>query len=88
MMENHSREFPSLYYTVGYRLSDGTAVEIIAVDTIVLCGNLKPIKNADLLRFLAAEESSEQPVLHPSDLRRSEDHWNWLERKIRDSRFV
>lgn len=77
-------EFPNNYYKVQYELPDSTKIDILMIDTIVLCGNLKPVKNADFFTYMSAE-SSEQPVLLAEDRAASERHWTWLQNNLRNS---
>ncbi len=77
------RVYPRLYYPIHYETSDGVKVDIVTIDTVVLCGKKKDLQFSNLLGYLFT--GSEQPE-GPEDQQKADAHWEWLEQQLEDSR--
>ena len=69
------RNFPDYYYNLSFPIPGGKKVDVIMLDTILLCGNT------------GHDEAHDQPT-KPTDLRgvrRAEDQWAWLEQQLKTS---
>ena len=70
----NSRNFPNYYYTVNYNAPGDTTLDIIMLDTILLCGNTK------------YDSEHDQPV-GPEDQTPAESQWQWIEQQLADSKY-
>ena len=70
------RKFPKLYYALQFPLPSGSGqVDIIMLDTVLLCGN----SDDDMLGL--------QPT-GPSSRLVAEEQWAWLETQLQNSRWA
>ncbi|KAL4237005.1 Tartrate-resistant acid phosphatase type 5 [Mactra antiquata] len=65
--------FPNYYYVLQYKIPGGKTVDIVMIDTILLCGNTKH----DFL--------GDQPK-RPDNIKASEDQWTWIELQLQISK--
>jgi tartrate-resistant acid phosphatase type 5 len=63
------RNFPNYYYALEFTIPGGKIVDIIMLDTILLCGNT------------AHDFVGDQPH-GPDNMKMSEDQWTWLELQL------
>lgn len=70
-----SRNFPYYYYKLTYKIPDGNIIDIIMLDTVLLCGNT-------LSDFV-----HDQPK-GPADFMVAQDQWAWLEQQLASSKYV
>ena len=67
------RNFPNYYYTVNYNIPGGAALDIVMLDTVLLCGNTK------------YDSEHDQPV-GPEDLAVADSQWQWIEQQLAASK--
>ena len=68
--------FPNYYYGLQFKIpSSHFTVEILMVDTVLLCGN----SDSD---FLYKQPEGPDNLLH------AEDQWTWLETRLQASKYV
>ncbi|VDK43991.1 unnamed protein product [Cylicostephanus goldi] len=73
--------FPGLYYKLSFPLTKA-CVEILMIDTIVLCGNVAKIHKVLLLR-----KHNKDPTRADQNLRdRAERQWRWIEKNLKTSK--
>jgi len=63
--------YPDFYYSFQYKLKSGVTADFVMVDTIMLCGNVN--------------STHDDMTLGPEDLQLAEEHWEWVERKLKGS---
>ena len=69
------RNYPNFYYKLNFTSPDGATVDIIMIDTVLLCGN----SDADYLHLQPSGPDSQGVA---------EDQWTWIENNIKDSKWV
>ncbi|VDM77038.1 unnamed protein product [Strongylus vulgaris] len=81
---NHSRKwnFPKLYYKLSFSLKN-SSVDVLMIDTIVLCGNTADIQNGGFFDMLW--NRSHHPE-GPSDPQKAEEQWKWINENLNSSR--
>ena len=65
--------YPDYYYKVNYPVPGGKSIDIIMVDTILLCGNTE------------SDFTFEQPS-GPVNKKGAEEQWAWLEKQLASSK--
>uniref|UniRef100_A0A915KKX6 Calcineurin-like phosphoesterase domain-containing protein n=1 Tax=Romanomermis culicivorax TaxID=13658 RepID=A0A915KKX6_ROMCU len=78
-----TRRFPDLYYTIKYRLTNGVDIDIVVIDTVVLCGNSLDGEFYTNLQYLFS--SSEKPS-GPRNKTAAHDQWRWIEQQLKESK--
>ncbi|VDM53291.1 unnamed protein product [Angiostrongylus costaricensis] len=73
--------FPNLYYKLSFRVN-GTIVDILMLDTVMLCGNTADVENGGLVDLLW--NGSHDPE-GPSDFNKADHQWKWIERHLNAS---
>ncbi|ETN81830.1 hypothetical protein NECAME_00180 [Necator americanus] len=74
--------FPKLYYNLTFQLN-GTSMDVVMLDTIVLCGNTADIENGGFFDMLWNRSHDPQG---PSDTKKAEEQWQWIEQMLSSSR--
>ena len=69
------RRFPNYYYSLTYNIPGGGVVQILMIDTVLLCGNT----GADYLH--------DQPH-GPQDLGAADDQLAWITQNMKSSRYL
>lgn len=72
-INHYFRNFPNYYYALQFPIPGGKTVDIIMIDTILLCGNTKHDWEGD------------QPH-GPTNLKMAEDQWTWIELQLQASK--
>ncbi|KAL6730314.1 hypothetical protein Aduo_001295 [Ancylostoma duodenale] len=82
---NHSRKwhFPNLYYKVTFTVGDSTTVDVLMIDTIVLCGNTADIQNGGFFDLLWNKSHDPEG---PTDPEKAEEQWQWIRETLNSSR--
>ncbi|WKX91663.1 hypothetical protein Q1695_010023 [Nippostrongylus brasiliensis] len=80
----HSKKwhFPDLYYKVTFHLKNAT-VDVLMLDTIVLCGNTADIENGGFFDMLWNKSHDPEG---PTDVAKAEKQWTWIEENLNSSR--
>ncbi|XP_052774583.1 tartrate-resistant acid phosphatase type 5-like [Mya arenaria] len=65
--------FPDYYYSLNFKIPGGDGVDIIMIDTVLLCGNT----DHDIV--------GDQPH-GPENVKVAEDHWAWLDTQLKSSK--
>ncbi|KAI6198513.1 Tartrate-resistant acid ATPase [Aphelenchoides besseyi] len=80
-----SRIFPSLYYKTSYSFGrNGTRVEFVFIDTVVLCGNANNVKSRSIFSWIGVKTRiPERPAAKYVD--ESKKQWKWIEEQLRRS---
>lgn len=65
--------FPYYYYKLSYKIPDGDSIDIIMLDTVLLCGNT------------LSDFEHDQPK-GPADFMVAQDQWTWLEQQLASSK--
>jgi len=83
--------FPSLFYKVKYSFGDQrssrserTTVEMLFIDTIVLCGNTVDVQGESLLSWLFAKKKTPNGP-EPEYIQLAKEQWEWIEETLRTS---
>jgi len=76
--------FPDYYYTIRYRLANDIRIDIIMIDTIILCGNTREGKYSNFYDYLTAP-ASDRKTQGPSDPEAAEKQWHWIEDQLQNS---
>ncbi|CAI4229999.1 unnamed protein product [Auanema sp. JU1783] len=81
---NHSRKwkFPSLYYKVSEKTKDGATIDILMIDTIVLCGNSRDIEFAGFWKMVTAKSHTPEG---PVNVTAANLQYKWLETNLKNS---
>ncbi|VDL71310.1 unnamed protein product [Nippostrongylus brasiliensis] len=81
----HSKKwhFPDLYYKVTFHMKNAT-VDVLMLDTIVLCGNTADIENGDFFDLIWNKSHDPEG---PTDVARAEKQWTWIEENLNSSRL-
>ncbi|VDK84095.1 unnamed protein product [Cylicostephanus goldi] len=81
---NHSKKwnFPKLYYKLSFSLKN-SSVDILMIDTIVLCGNTADIQNGGFFDMLW--NRSHHPE-GPTDPKKAEEQWKWINENLNSSK--
>ncbi|KHJ91987.1 hypothetical protein OESDEN_08134 [Oesophagostomum dentatum] len=74
--------FPKLYYKLSFPLRNST-IDVLMIDTIVLCGNTADIENGGFFDMLW--NGSRDPD-GPKDAKKAEEQWQWIEDNLNSSR--
>uniref|UniRef100_A0A915KBB5 Tartrate-resistant acid phosphatase type 5 n=1 Tax=Romanomermis culicivorax TaxID=13658 RepID=A0A915KBB5_ROMCU len=77
--------FPKPYYMIKYQTIDGIDIDIIVIDTVILCGNTVDGKFDSTWRFLISTFNNLTPD-GPSDPKAADDQWQWIEDQLNKSR--
>lgn len=64
--------FPNYYYALRFPIPGGATVDIVMIDTVLLCGNTRH----DFI--------GDQPK-GPKDIKAAEDQWSWIEKQLETS---
>ncbi|CAJ0930404.1 unnamed protein product, partial [Mesorhabditis belari] len=75
--------YPDYWYKFNYTLSDGTTIDFLMIDTIVLCGNTADVEYGDLWDLLW--KGSKVPD-GPKDKKMAEKQWDWIAKTLNESR--
>ena len=67
------RNFPDFYYKLPFDVPGGKKMDIIMIDTVLLCGNT----NYDMF--------GDQPQ-GPEDMVRSKTQWDWIKEQLESSK--
>ena len=70
------RKFPDYYYNLKFESPSGAIIEIVLIDTVLLCGQ----NDHDFLH------TQPEPLTAQKDIRVAEDQWTWLEETLRASK--
>lgn len=84
---NHSSRwtFPSPYYKISYKFGDnGTTVDFIMIDTIILCGNTRDVQNGGFIDMIFADVEADP--IHPKDPEAAKIQWEWIEKELNNSK--
>lgn len=73
-MPSFYRRFPNYYYSLSYNIPGGGVVQILMIDTVLLCGNT----GDDFLH--------DQPH-GPVDLDKADDQLAWITQSMKNSRY-
>lgn len=65
--------FPYYYYTTNYDIPGGKSLDIVMLDTVLLCGNTK------------YDSEHDQPI-GPEDVFLAESQWAWIEQQLESSK--
>lgn len=68
--------YPALYYNFSMKAKDGTPVDFVMVDTIVLCGNTRDIEYSGFWKMLFAKKNEPNG---PTNKTAAEHQWKWIE---------
>ncbi|XP_053395819.1 tartrate-resistant acid phosphatase type 5-like [Mercenaria mercenaria] len=68
-----SRNFPDFYYKITKTLPWNKVLDILLIDTIILCGH-------------ANKTPEGKTIYHPDDVHDAEVQWNWIEQNLKDSK--
>ncbi|KAK5986586.1 Tartrate-resistant acid phosphatase type 5 [Trichostrongylus colubriformis] len=74
--------FPDLYYKVSFQLKN-TTVDVLMLDTIVLCGNTADIQNGGFFDMLWNRSHDPEG---PTDVAQAEKQWKWIVENLNTSR--
>lgn len=74
--------FPDLYYKLSFNMKNAT-VDILMIDTIILCGNTADIENGGFFDMLWNKSHDPEG---PTDVTRAEKQWKWIEENLNSSR--
>uniref|UniRef100_A0A915I4G6 Calcineurin-like phosphoesterase domain-containing protein n=1 Tax=Romanomermis culicivorax TaxID=13658 RepID=A0A915I4G6_ROMCU len=74
--------FPRLFYVIRYQLKNGTKIDIVMIDTILLCGQTRDGKFDGVLHYLMASSSKPKG---PKDRHLAEKRWKWIENQLSNS---
>ncbi|GAV05409.1 hypothetical protein RvY_15549 [Ramazzottius varieornatus] len=69
-------KFPDYYYNLKFECPSGATVEIVLIDTVLLCGH----SDHDFLH------KQPEPWATSSEIRTAEDQWAWIEKTLKASR--
>ncbi|KJH45909.1 Ser/Thr phosphatase family protein [Dictyocaulus viviparus] len=67
--------FPSVYYNLSFHINQ-TTVDILMIDTVILCGNTADVENGDLFDLLWNKSHDPEG---PDDIEQAEKQWKWIE---------
>ncbi|CAJ0592705.1 unnamed protein product [Cylicocyclus nassatus] len=81
---NHSQKwvFPELYYKLSFTRNN-FSVDVLMIDTIVLCGNTADIKNGGFFDIFISKRFHPKG---PSEVTPAEKQWRWIEENLNSSR--
>jgi len=66
------RNFPNYYYTLNFTVPDGGTLQVVMIDTVLLCGNT------------AYDVVGDQPH-GPENPKVADDQWKWIESQLEAS---
>uniref|UniRef100_A0A158QP04 Metallophos domain-containing protein n=1 Tax=Haemonchus placei TaxID=6290 RepID=A0A158QP04_HAEPC len=66
--------FPDLYYKLSFHIKN-TTIDVLMLDTIVLCGNTADIQNGGFFDMLWNRSHDPEG---PSDVEKAEKQWKWI----------
>jgi hypothetical protein len=79
------RTFPRLYYKASYSFAQATrTVDILFIDTIVLCGNSIDVGGRSLLSWIMARRRIPNRP-DPQWVDEAQRQWIWIEKELKDS---
>lgn len=68
------RRFPNYYYSLSYNIPGGGMVQILMIDTVLLCGN-------------TGDDSLHDQPHGPVDLDKADDQLAWITQSMKNSRY-
>lgn len=68
------RRFPNYYYSLSYNIPGGGVVQILMIDTVLLCGN-------------TGDDSLHDQPHGPVDLDKADDQLAWITQSMKNSRY-
>ncbi|XGW26008.1 hypothetical protein V3C99_006985 [Haemonchus contortus] len=74
--------FPDLYYKLSFHIKN-TTIDVLMLDTIVLCGNTADIQNGGFFDMLWNRSHDPEG---PSDVEKAEKQWKWIAKNLNSSR--